>query len=295
MNFTNLEKVFWPEEGSTKGDLIEYYRAVAPALLPYLKDRPVVLTRYPDGIAGKSFFQKDAPAFAPSWVRTETIWSGGSERELRYFICNDLETLLYLANMGTIPLHVWASRLGSLERPDWCILDLDPKEAPFAHVIQVATALHRLCRDIRLPHYVKTSGSTGLHVLVPLGRQFTFEQCRSLGELLARVVVSELPEIATIIRRPGSRGGKVYVDFLQNGHGKLLVAPYSARPRPGATVSAPLDWKEVNRKLTMEQFTIRSMPQRLKRKRKDPLLPVLSEVPDLAGVLERLVARGGRA
>lgn len=295
VNFTNLDKVFWPEEGYTKGDLVDYYRRVAPALLPYLRDRPVVLTRFPDGIHGKSFFQKDAPAFAPSWVRTETIWSGGSERELRYFICNDLETLLYLANMGTIPLHVWASRLGSLEQPDWCILDLDPKEAPFIHVVRVAQALHRLCGEIGLPHYVKTSGSTGLHVLLPLGRQFTFDQCRSLGELLARVIVAELPEIATIVRRPGARGGKVYLDFLQNGHGKLLVAPYSVRPRPGATVSAPLDWREVNARLSIDRFTIRSMPQRLKRKRKDPLLPVLTEVPDVAGALEKLMERARRA
>src|SRR5438132_341213 len=135
VRFSNLEKVFWPQEGYTKGDLIEYYRAISPWLLPYLKDRPVVMTRYPDGITGKSFFQKDAPAFAPDWLRTERMWSEDTQREIDYFVCDDLESLLYLANLGTIPLHVWGSRVASLERPDWCILDLDPKEAPFTHVV----------------------------------------------------------------------------------------------------------------------------------------------------------------
>src|SRR2546426_1120657 len=151
VRFSNLEKVFWPDEGYTKGDLIEYYRAISPWLLPYLKDRPVVMTRYPDGITGKSFFQQDAPAFAPDWLRTERMWSEDTQREIDYFVCDDLESLLYLANLGTIPLHVWGSRVASLERPDWCILDLDPKEAPFTHVVTVARAVKRLCDEIDLP------------------------------------------------------------------------------------------------------------------------------------------------
>ena len=130
--FTNLDKVFWPDDGYTKGDLIDYYGGIAPWLLPYLKDRPVVLTRYPDGIDGKSFFQKDAPVYAPSWLRPETMWSEHAEREIHYFVLDDVESLLYVANLGTIPLHVWSSRVAALERPDWCILDLDPKGAPFA-------------------------------------------------------------------------------------------------------------------------------------------------------------------
>src|SRR2546428_578549 len=196
VKFSNLDKVFWPDEKYTKGDLIDYYRAISPWLLPYLKDRPVVLTRYPDGITGKSFFQKDAPAFAPDWLRTERMWSEDTQREIDYFVCDDLESLLYLANLGTIPLHVWGSRVASLERPDWCILDLDPKDAPFTHVVTVAKAVKRLCDEIDLPCFIKTSGSTGLHVLLPLGRQCTYEQSRQLGGLLARVIAAQLPEMA---------------------------------------------------------------------------------------------------
>ncbi|NNG17485.1 MAG: DNA ligase D, partial [Gemmatimonadales bacterium] len=168
VRFSNLDKVFWPEEGYTKGDLIAYYKAVSPWLLPFLRNRPLVLTRYPDGITGKSFYQKDAPKFVPDWLRTERMWSEQAQREIDYFICDDEESLLYIINLGTIPLHLWASSADALERPDWCILDLDPKEAPFQHVITVAEAIHRLCGEIDLPHFVKTSGSSGLHVLVPL-------------------------------------------------------------------------------------------------------------------------------
>jgi bifunctional non-homologous end joining protein LigD len=289
--FTNLGKVFWPEEKYTKGDLIEYYRAISPWLLPYLKDRLLVLTRYPDGIKGKSFFQKDAPSFAPGWMRTERVWSEDGQREIDYFVAGDVESLLYIANLGTIPLHVWASRITDLAHPDWCILDLDPKTAPFVHVVRVARAVHELAEEIGLPAYAKTSGSTGIHVLVPLGGQCTFEQCKQLGELLARVVAGRLPEIATTIRLPGDRGGRVYIDFLQNGHGKLLAAPFTARPVPGALCSAPLLWDEVDETLELEQFTIRSLPERMSAFRHDPLAPVLTEKPDLVKAIGRLAAR----
>jgi bifunctional non-homologous end joining protein LigD len=283
--------VFWPEEGYTKGDLIEYYRAVSPWLLPYLKDRPVVLTRFPDGIAGKSFFQKDAPVFAPEWLRTERIWSEDTQRDIDYFVCNDVESLLYLINLGTIPLHVWGSRVTTLERPDWCILDLDPKEAPFPHVVTVAKAVKRLCDEIELPCFIKTSGSTGLHVLLPLARQCTYEQCRQLGGLLARVIATELPDIATVTRQVGKRGGRVYLDYVQNGHGRLLVAPFSVRPLPGAPVSMPLEWREVTPKLDIRKFTIKSAPARMQKLASDPLLPVLEAQPDLVHVLQRLDQR----
>src|SRR5690606_27016277 len=161
--FTNLDKVFWPQEGYTKRDLSEYYRAASPRLLPYLKDRPLVMTRYPDGIEGKSFFQKDAPQYARDFVRTARIWSEDSKRELNYFIADDVDALLYIINLGTIPLHIWGSRVQTAERPDWCILDLDPKGAPFTNVVKVARALHELCEAIGLPNFVKTSGSSGLH------------------------------------------------------------------------------------------------------------------------------------
>jgi len=293
VKLSNLEKVFWPEEGYTKGDLIEYYRVISPWLLPYLKDRPVVLTRFPDGINGKSFFQKDAPSFVPEWMRLERIWSEDTQREISYFVCDNVESLEYIANMASIPLHVWGSRIASLEQPDWCILDLDPKEAPFEHVVTIARATKALCDDLELPSFIKTSGSTGLHVLLPLGRQCTYEQARTLGGLLARVIAAELPEIATITRQVEKRGAKVYLDYVQNGHGRLLVAPFSARPLPGGPVSMPLKWSEVTPKLDIRKFTLATAPARMKRLGDDPLRPVLDLKPDLVHALEQLNDRLG--
>ena len=286
---TNLKKVFWPEEGYTKGDLLDYYRAIAPWLLPYLRDRPLVMTRYPDGIGGKSFFQKDAPGFTPDWIRTERMWSEDTQREIDYFVCDDLASLLYVINLGSIPLHLWASRVPTLERPDWCVLDLDPKGAPFEHVVEVAQGLKALCDRIDLPVMIKTTGSSGLHLMIPLGRQCTHEQSRSLGELLARCIVDQLPDIATIVRQVSQREGKVYVDYLQNGSGKLIVAPFCVRPLPGAPVSVPLTWREVNQKLDIRRHTMRTVPERMRKLGADPLAPVLELSPDLGAALERLM------
>ena len=292
ISYTNSDKIFWPDEGYTKGDLLEYYRAISPWMLPYLKDRPVVLTRYPDGIEGKSFFQKDAPGLVPDWIRTERMWSEQAEREIDYFVCNDEAALLYLVNLGTIPLHIWGSRTSKIERPDWCILDLDPKDAPFSHVILVAQATHALCDEIGLPHFVKTSGSSGLHVMIPLGCQCRYDETLSLGELLARLVVAELPDIATITRQVSKRAGKVYIDYLQNGAGRLLVGPFSARPLPGAPVSMPLRWSEINTTLDIRSFTIENALARMKKLKRDPLAEVLTLSPDLAGAIGRLQERG---
>lgn len=291
VHFSNLDKVFWPEEGYSKGDMIDYYRAISPWLLPWLDDRPLVMTRYPDGIEGKSFYQKDAPEFVPDWLRIEKMWSDTTEREIGYFVVDCEEALLYIANMASIPLHVYHSRTDALEAPDWCVLDLDPKEAPFTDVIKVAKAIHKLCEEIGLPNYVKTSGSTGLHVLLPLARQFTFEQSRVLGELLGRIIVHQLPDIATITRSPSQRDGKVYIDYLQNGSGKLIAGAYCVRPKPGAPVSMPIRWSEVTSKLRPDSFTIANAPARMKRMKKDPAIEVLKAEVDLLTVLERLTAK----
>jgi bifunctional non-homologous end joining protein LigD len=291
LRLSNLDKVFWPEDGFTKGHLLGYYQAIARWLLPYLADRPLVLDRYPDGIHGKSFYQKNAPEFAAKEIRTVSIWSEGSTREIEYFLCADEDDLLSIINLGTIPLHVWSSRVGSLGKPDWCILDLDPKGAPMRHVVEIALALRRLTEAIGWPSFVKTSGSSGLHVLLPLGRQCTYEQSRQLGELLARLVQAELPQIATIVRLPANRGGRVYLDFLQNGHGRLLVSPFSVRPLPGAPVSTPLAWDEVVPDLDLRAYNIASVPERMARLGRDLLAPVLATSPDLPAILERLAAR----
>jgi bifunctional non-homologous end joining protein LigD len=279
--------VFWPAEGYTKADLVGYYERVAPWLLPYLRDRPLVLARYPDGIGGKTFFQKDAPEWAPGWIRRARIHARGVERDIDYFVVDDLPSLRYVANTGTIPLHLWASRVDTVDRPDWLVLDLDPKGAPFTDVVKVALAVRRVLERLELPSHPKTSGATGLHVLLPLGARYSYEETRTFARLLATLVVEAVPAISTIARMLDRRGGKVYVDYGQNGPGQTIVAPLSVRPLPGAPVSCPLRWSEVTARLDPARFTIRTAPARLDAVG-DPMSPVLGEGIDIAAALGRL-------
>ena len=285
---TNPDKVFWPDDGYSKSDLIAYYEGVAPFLLPYLRDRPLVLTRFPDGIRGKAFFQKDAPDYVPDWVATRRIYSKDADRDIDYFVVNDVESLRYVANLGTIPLHVWASRLDSLEQPDWLVMDLDPKGAPFAHVVRVARTLKSILTELNVAAYVKTSGATGLHILVPMGRQYLYEQCRTFARLLALATEQAVPDIATVARPLHAREGKVYIDFGQNGYGRTIAAPFSVRPLPGAPVSCPLRWSEVTARLNPSRYTIKTAIKRFE-KNGDPLLPVV-DAPgiDMAAALARM-------
>jgi bifunctional non-homologous end joining protein LigD len=283
---TNPTKVFWPDEGYTKSDLVGYYESVAPWLLPYLRERPVVLTRYPDGIKGKSFFQKDAPTWVPPWVHTERIRAEGVARDIDYFVVDDVETLRYVANTGTIPLHLWASRLTALDRPDWLVLDLDPKGAPFTDVVKIALAIRKILERLELPSYPKTSGATGLHIVLPLAARYSYDETRTFARLLATLAVEALPAIATIARMIHTRDGKVYVDFGQNGRGQTIVAPFSVRPLPGAPVSWPLRWAEVTPRLDPRRFTIRTAPEQLAAG--DPMAPLLGEGIDIAAALGRL-------
>ncbi len=289
VRLTNVKKVFWPE-GYTKGDLIRYYESVAPLLLPYLRDRPVVLTRYPDGITGKSFFQKDAPVYVPDWLRTETVHSSDGERDIRYFVIEDTESLRYIANLGTIPIHVWSARVNTLEHPDWLVLDLDPKEAPFTHVVQVARALKTILDEVALPSYIKTSGATGLHVLIPMGRRYSHEETRTFARLLAMLTVESVPEISTVTRSIKGRGGKVYVDFRQNGRGNTIVGPYSVRPLPGAPASCPLRWDEVTARLNPARFTIQTIPERFESM-PDPMTDVLGPGVDMGSAIAAIGRR----
>ena len=287
---TNTEKIFFPEESLTKGDLIDYYENVAPWMLPYLADRPLVLTRFPDGIHGKSFYQRDAPGFVPDWLTRKTLWSESAEREVNYFVVQNVESLKYLANMGAIPIHAWHSRITDLEHPDWCVLDLDPKDAPFAHVVEIAKVIEELLGEIDLPGFPKTSGASGLHILLPLARQLTHGQARTLGELLARVVVVRRGDIATITRVVRQRESKVYVDFMQNGHGQLLVAPFSARAEVAASVSMPIDWSELDDELRNSNHNLKNAVDRLTRLG-DPMAPLLDTTPDLDRALGLLGER----
>ncbi|MEP6861594.1 MAG: DNA ligase D, partial [Deltaproteobacteria bacterium] len=295
LRLTRLHKVFWPTEHApggerevTKGELVEYYRAVAPYATAYLKDRPTVLTRYPDGITGEMFYQKDMPDWTPPWLRTTLRWSEHSQREIHYILIDDADGLAFVANLGSIPIHAWASRIVDLEKPDWAIVDLDPKGAPREHVVPLALAIHELCEAANLPNYVKTSGQTGLHVLIPLGGQCTFEQARTLAYLIGLLIERRFPKMATTARNPAARGGRVYLDWGQNAHGQLLVAPYSVRPVPGAPVSMPLVWDEVVADLDPKRFHIRNALDRIAAWASDPVLPVLTERPDLQAALTAL-------
>lgn len=293
LEISNRAKIYFPRDGLTKGDLVDYYRAIAPVMLPFLKDRPVVLTRYPDGIDGKSFFQKDAPRGRPDWLRTVVVHSDDSDRDLELALLDDAEGLAWVANLGAIPIHLLACRAGAMERPDWLVVDLDPKDAPFAHVVRLALAVRELCDAVGLPCFPKTSGQRGLHVLAPTGGLLTHEQARALASLLCQEVEARHGDVATTARSLSARGGRVYLDAFQNGRGKTIAAPYCVRPRDGAPVSTPLRWSEVGPRLDPARFTLRNAAARAARLGDDPLRPVLEVRPDLLAVLSRLQAQVG--
>jgi DNA ligase D-like protein (predicted polymerase)/DNA ligase D-like protein (predicted 3'-phosphoesterase) len=283
---TNLGKVYWPAEGYTKGDLLAYYHAVAPALLPHLRDRPVHLNRFPDGIDGKSFYQREVKDGAPEWLRTVPIPHDGAT--VPHHVIDDLDALLHVVNLGSIDLHPWLSRTASLDQPDWAVLDLDPKQAPFAHVVRIARSAGRLLRGIGLRPLLKTSGKSGMHIFVPLGAGYSYDHSRMFLEAVARVLLREVGDIATIERSPERRGGKVYLDFLQNRRSQTIVPPYVARPVRGASVSAPLAWDELeDGDLLPGRFTIRTMPARLQQ-HGDLFRKALDDRQDLQPAIEAL-------
>jgi bifunctional non-homologous end joining protein LigD len=277
VTITNPDKVYWPKEGYTKSDLVDYYRSIARWMLPYLKDRPVMIVRYPDGIEGKSFYQKDAPAFAPEWIRTVTIYSHDSQRDINYFVVENEDALAYLANLGTIPIHIWSSRIGSVENPDWLLFDLDPKGSTTEKAVHTARETVKLLDEIGLKATIKTSGQMGIHVMVGLRPAYTYQQARDFSEIVARLVVARIPEVCTIERNKAVRNGKVYIDYLQLGHGKTIAAPYTVRPNPGAPVSSPIRVAELKPDLDPESFTIRNMAARMAKLKTDPFLGAISD------------------
>jgi bifunctional non-homologous end joining protein LigD len=284
---TNPAKVYWPREGYTKGDLIEWYARVADFLLPHLRDRPVHMNRFPDGIEGKSFYQRQAKEDLPDWVETVEIANENKGEVVRQMVCNDHDTLLWLANQGSIDLHPWLSRTAHLDQPDFAVLDLDAKESPFGDVVRIARVAGRLLHGIGLTACLKTSGKTGMHIFVPLIEGYTYDHARMFCEALGRAVCRELPDIATIERIPSARGGRVYVDFLQNRRSQTIVPPYSARPVPGGQVSMPVHWDELDADLTPARFTIRTGFERLEH-HGDLFRPVLTEGQDLLPAIEKL-------
>jgi len=286
VSLTNQQKVYWPNDGYTKGDMIDYYREVASFILPYLNNRPLSLNRHPNGILGASFFQRDVTNQPPPpWVKTAELTSDG--KRVRSVLCQDEATLIYLANLGCIELNPWNSRLGTLDSADYVLLDLDPEDISFESVVETAQTIRKVLSQIGAEALCKTSGKRGMHIYIPFGTHHSHDQAKQFAELIANIVNAKLPAITSLVRSPGSRQGRVYLDYLQNGRGKTLAAAYSVRPYPGATVSTPLKWSEVRRGLDPAAFTIKTMSKRL-RTVGDIWESVLGRGIDLTECVERL-------
>jgi DNA ligase D-like protein (predicted polymerase)/DNA ligase D-like protein (predicted 3'-phosphoesterase) len=263
---TNLNKVYWPQEGYTKGDMIRYYESVSKFILPYLKNRPLSLKRNPNGITEEGFYHKDAGENAPAWMKVENIYSDSSHKIIHYLVCNDLPSLVYIANLGCIEMNPWNSRVGTLDNPDYMVIDLDPAdENSFEQVIEAANVVHEIFSKNGAESYCKTSGASGLHIYIPMGAKYTYEQVKEFGHIIATMVVEQIPSFTTIERPLNKRKGRMYIDFLQNRQGQTLASAYSIRPKPGATVSTPLEWKEVKKGLHPSQFTIKNVISRFEK------------------------------
>ncbi|MCM0080761.1 DNA ligase D [Geomonas sp. Red32] len=265
LELTNLGKVFWPDEGYIKGDVIDYYRTVSRLILPHLQDRPESLYRTPHGITEGGFFQKEAGALPPSWIATKVIYSKHVDKNVKFFVCQDEATLVYMANLGCIEINPWLSRIQNLDYPDYLVIDLDPEDIPFEKVVETALAVRRVLERAGATSFPKTSGATGIHIYVPLGAKYDYHQAEQFAHVIATLAHQQVPEFTSLLRSPSKRQKKVYLDFLQNKPGQTLAAPYSIRPRPGATVSTPLRWEEVQAGLHPSQFTIRSILRRLEQ------------------------------
>jgi bifunctional non-homologous end joining protein LigD len=265
VKITRPDKILFPQDGITKGDLIDYYRRIAPWMLPHLRDRPLSLERYPDGIDKPGFFQKTTPFYYPGWIETVTIKKkmGGT---VRHVVCNNAATLVYLANQACLTPHIWLSRIDKLDYPDQLVFDLDPSGDRFEPVKAAAQSLKELLDQLGLPAYLKTTGGRGLHVAVPLKRNETFDSVRAFATELAKVVVRQEPEQWTLEQRKDRRRGRVFVDTNRNAYAQTVAPAYAVRPRRGAPVSVPLDWQELSRKdLRSDGVTIRTVFKRLEK------------------------------
>lgn len=281
--FTHTDKPYWPEDGYTKGDMLHYYERVAKYILPYLKDRPVALNRFPEGVTGIHFFQKNIEEKLPTFVTTTTLRAKTTGKGVRYALINNLDTLLYFANHGAIEFHPWNSHKGSLSKPDFLIFDLDPGEkAKFGDVVKVAQDLHKILESKKIKSFPKTSGKRGLHVYVPLDSRYSYKAVREFARTIAEEVVAKIPDLASLEHWPAKRKNKVYVDVLRNAVGQTAVAPYSLRPISGAPVSTPLAWGEVTQRLDPKKFTIRTVFKRLEQKG-DPWRGVLGKGATIPG------------
>ncbi len=286
ITFTNLQKLYWKKERITKGDMLNYYDRISEYILPYMKDRPQSLNRHPDGIDGKSFYQKNVAGKVPDWVDTYDYTSDSDGEKKKFYVCKDEASLLYIANLGCIEMNPWHSRVQSAENPDWCVIDLDPGDISFEKVIEAAQVVREVLDALGIQSYPKTSGSTGIHIYIPLGARYDYDQSRQLAELVVTLVHDRIPKFTSLERSPSKRKDKIYLDFLQNRTIQTIAAPYSIRPKPGATVSTPLHWEEVKKGLKVSDFTIFNILDRLKETG-DIFTAVLGEGIDLDNALNK--------
>lgn len=285
---TNLNKLYWPKKNITKGMMIDYYQTMAAYILPYLKNRPESLKRNPNGILDKGFYHKDAGEQAPEFVQSIPLHSSSANKNIDYIICNNKATLAYLNNLGCIELNPWSSAIQSLDKPDYLIIDIDPSpKNTFEQVIETANAFYKLLNKAGAKSFCKTSGATGLHIFVPMGKKYLYQQVRDFAEILCKIVQEQLPGFTSTARNLKKRGNKIYLDYLQNSRGQTIAAAYSLRPVPGATVSTPLLWKEVKTGLHPGAFDIFTVPQRVK-KMKDIFSGVLGKGVDIKKCIEKL-------
>ena len=288
VSITNRKKVYWPKEGFTKGDVIDYYDKVTDHILPYLKGRCLSLKRNPNGINDKGFYHKDAGENAPAFVDVFKIKAESNNKIIDYIVCNNKATLLYVANLGCIEINPWNSTTKKIGHPTWMVIDIDPSdENTFTEVVDTALATKMILDKAGVSSYCKTSGASGLHVYVPLKNKYDYVTVKDFARLIATLVQEQLPETTTLERSLSKRGPKIYIDFLQNRTGQTLASVYSLRPVPGASVSTPLEWKEVNHQLSPQQFTMQNIFQRLKKKG-DLFVPVLNEANSIEKALKKL-------
>ncbi len=285
LKFTHLSKLYWPEDKVSKRDMFNYYYQVAEYMLPYLKDRPMSLNRFPNGIHGSSFYQKDVAGKAPDWVKTFPYTTSEGEHK-EYLVGTGVGSLLWMASLGCIEINPWFSRVESPDNPDYCVIDLDPDKNTFDQVIEAALEVRKVLDAVGVPSFCKTSGSTGMHIYIPMGAKYTYEQTQTFAHLIVGIVHEQIPGYTSLERMVAKRGGKMYLDFLQNRPGATIAGPYSLRPKPGATVSMPLDWDEVKPGLTMRDFTIFNAIDRL-RSTGDLFKEVLGKGVDLDKAIKR--------